>query len=48
MPYVKIQDKAGRPSHFTEPTKQLRVNVPISHYERIKTILDYELGKLKK
>ena len=48
MPYVKIQDKAGRPSHFAEETKQLRVNVPVSHYERIKTILAYELSKLKK
>lgn len=39
--------KSGRPRIYSEPTKSLSMQVPISHYARLKTILDYELDKLK-
>lgn len=38
---------AGRPRIYTEPTRSLSMQVPISAYDRLKTILDYELDKLK-
>ncbi len=37
----------GRPKIYTEPTRSLSAQVPVSHYERLKTILEYELDKLK-
>lgn len=37
----------GRPKIYTEKTKVLSAQVPISHFSRLKTILDYELDKLK-
>jgi len=37
----------GRPKIYTEPTRSLSMQVPVSHYERLKTIFDYELDKLK-
>jgi hypothetical protein len=37
----------GRPRIYTEPTRSLSMQVPVSHYTRLKTILDYELDKLK-
>lgn len=38
---------AGRPKLFDEETIELRRLVPKSHYNRIETIIDYELEKLK-
>lgn len=37
----------GRPKIYTEKTRVLSAQVPISHYSRLKTILEYELDKLK-
>jgi len=37
----------GRPRIYTEKTRSLSMQVPVSHYTRLKTILDYELEKLK-
>lgn len=37
----------GRPKIYTEPTRSLSMQVPLSQYTRLKTILDYELDKLK-
>ena len=37
----------GRPKIYTEPTRSLSMQVPVSHYNRLKTILDYELSKLQ-
>jgi hypothetical protein len=37
----------GRPKEYSEPTRVLSAQVPVSHFERIKTILNYELDKLK-
>ena len=45
--YVKQRKKRGRPRIYTEPTRSLSAQVPVSHYERLKTILEYELDKLK-
>lgn len=39
--------KAGRPKIYTEKTRSLSAQVPVSHYNRLKTILEYELSKLK-
>ncbi len=39
--------RRGRPRIYTEPTRSLSAQVPVSHYERLKTILEYELDKLK-
>lgn len=39
--------KAGRPNIYTEKTRSLSMQVPVSHYDRLKTILDYELSKLQ-
>ena len=39
--------KLGRPNIYTEKTRSLSMQVPVSHYTRLKTILDYELDKLK-
>ncbi len=39
--------KSGRPRIYTEETRSLSMQVPKSHYTRLKTILDYELDKLK-
>ena len=39
--------KLGRPNIYNEKTRSLSMQVPISHYTRLKTILDYELGKLQ-
>lgn len=44
----KNKEGAGRPKLFNEETIELRRLVPKSHYTRIETIIDYELGKLKK
>ena len=41
------EKKRGRPKIYTEPTRSLSAQVPVSHYERLKTILEYELDKLK-
>lgn len=43
----KEKRKAGRPKIYTEPTRSLSMQVPVSHYNRLKTILDYELSKLQ-
>lgn len=37
----------GRPRIYTEKTRSLSAQVPVTHYARLKTILDYELEKLK-
>ena len=37
----------GRPKIYTEPTRVLSAQVPVSQYSRLKTILEYELDKLK-
>ena len=37
----------GRPKIYTEPTRSLSAQVPKYHYARLKTILEYELDKLK-
>jgi hypothetical protein len=37
----------GRPKEYSEPTRVLSAQVPISHFSRLKTILNYELDKLK-
>lgn len=39
--------KSGRPKIYTEETRSLSMQVPLSAYDRLKTILDYELDKLK-
>lgn len=39
--------KSGRPRIYTEETRSLSMQVPLSAYDRLKTILDYELDKLK-
>ena len=39
--------KLGRPRIYDEDTRSLSAQVPKSHYTRLKTILDYELSKLK-
>lgn len=39
--------KVGRKKIYTEDTRSLSMQVPVSHYIRLKTILDYELDKLK-
>lgn len=44
---MKEKKKAGRPKIYTEPTRSLSMQVPISAYVRLKNILDYELEKLK-
>lgn len=41
------KSNAGRKKLFNEDTIELRRLVPISHYTRIETIIDYELEKLK-
>jgi hypothetical protein len=43
----KEKKPKGRPRIYSEPTRSLSAQVPISHYSRLKTILDYELSKLK-
>lgn len=43
----KKKSKAGRPRIYEEKTRSLSMQVPISSYDRLKTILDYELDKLK-
>lgn len=42
-----IKKTAGRPKIYNEKTRSLSMQVPISAYDRLKTILDYELDKLK-
>lgn len=37
----------GRPKEYSESTRVLSAQVPLSHYTRLKTILNYELDKLK-
>ena len=39
--------KSGRPRIYLEETRSLSMQVPKSAYERLKTILNYELDKLK-
>jgi len=41
------KNKGGRPKIYSEPTRSLSMQVPVSAYDRLKTILDYELEKLK-
>ena len=44
---VKQKNKGGRPRLYTEETRSLSMQVPLSAYDRLKTILDYELSKLQ-
>lgn len=44
---VEKKNNAGRPKIYEEKTRSLSMQVPISSYDRLKTILDYELDKLK-
>lgn len=41
------KETRGRPKKYTENTRVLSAQVPVSHYNRLKTILDYELSKLQ-
>lgn len=41
------KNASGRPRLWDVPTTELRRHVPNSDYERISTIVDYELEKLK-
>lgn len=43
----KNKKGAGRPKLYNEESLELRRLVPKSQYSRIKTIIDYELDKLK-
>lgn len=44
---TKTKRGRGRPRIYTETTRSLSMQVPISAYERLKTILNYELDKLR-
>ena len=44
----KEKKKMGRHNLYNEPTIVLSVKVPKSQFMRLKTILEYELSKLKK
>lgn len=37
----------GRPKIYSEKTRSLSMQVPLSSYDRLKTILEYELEKYK-
>ena len=41
------KSNGGRKAIFEEETKELRRYIPLSHYKRLETILDYEIEKLK-
>jgi hypothetical protein len=41
------KETRGRPKKYTENIRVLSAQVPVSHYDRLKTILDYELSKLQ-
>lgn len=41
------KETRGRPNKYSEKTRVLSAQVPISHFDRLKTILDYELSKLQ-
>lgn len=43
----ETEKKVGRPRIYNEETRSLSAQVPKSAYTRLKTILDYELDKLK-
>jgi hypothetical protein len=44
---LKQKKRVGRPNIYNEKTRSLSMQVPLSAYDRLKTILDYELEKLK-
>lgn len=45
MPLEKKQK--GRPKIYTEETRSLSFAVPVSAYDKLKTILEYELKKYR-
>ena len=44
---VEKKSNAGRPKIYEEKTRSLSMQVPVTSYDMLKTILDYELNKLK-
>lgn len=44
---VAVKKKTGRKQIYNEPTVVLSVKVPVSKYDKLKTILEYELDKFK-
>lgn len=42
-----IKRGKGRPKIYSEKTRSLSMQVPLSSYDRLKTILEYELDKYK-
>jgi len=47
MEAKKEKGKGGRPRIYTEKTRSLSMQVPISAYDKLYTILDYELDKYR-
>lgn len=47
MKEEKSSKKGGRPRKFTEKTRSLSMQVPVSAYDKLYAILDYEVDKYR-